>query len=594
MSPLRRLLHHSAAHRGTLTRGVTWSILNKLFDLAPPLLIGAAVDVVVKREDSLFASLGVRDPWHQLLLLAAVSAAIWVLESLFEFLQKVVWRNLAQTVQHELRLEAYAHVQKQELGFFEDRQSGDLLSVLNDDVNQLERFLNGGANALIQVTTSVLAIACVYAWLSPSVAWVAFLPMPFIVWGSLSFQRLLQPRYEAVRATVGDLNADLAGNLGGMATIKSYTQEAREVDRIRAQSDVYRERNRRAIGLASAFSPLIRMLVLAGFTATLLVGGKLALAGTLEAGAFSVLVFMTQRLLWPLTTLGETLDLYQRARASTQRILDLIERAPRVVDGTRRLATESVEGAVAFERVRFRYAGHEPLFVDLDLAIAPRRTTAVVGATGAGKSSLTKLMLRFYEPEAGRITLDGIDVKDLALADLRRAIGLVSQDVFLFHGSVFDNIAYGRPGATHEDVRAAARIAELDEWVRSLPQGYDTLVGERGQKLSGGQRQRISLARAVLKDPPVLVLDEATSSVDNETEAAIQRSLERIAVGRTTLVIAHRLSTVRNADRIVVLDGGRISEDGRHDTLLARGGLYAQLWGVQTGSANTSQDSMPR
>jgi ATP-binding cassette subfamily B protein len=592
-APFRRLVRHSTAQRGVLARGVSWSILNKLFDLAPPLLIGAAVDVVVKREASLFASLGVRDPWHQLLLLAVITVTIWVLESLFEFLQKIAWRNLAQSVQHELRIEAYAHVQRLELGFFEDRQSGDLLSVLNDDVNQLERFLNGGANALIQVTTSVLAIAGVYAWLSPSVAWVAFLPMPFIVWGSLAYQRLLQAPYEAVRASVGDLNADLAGNLGGIATIKSYTQEAREVERIRAQSDLYREKNRRAIKLSSAFSPLIRMLVLSGFTATLLVGGKLALAGTLEAGAFSVLVFMTQRLLWPLTTLGETLDLYQRARASTQRILDLVERAPTIVDGPRRLAPGSLEGRIAFEHVRFRYSGHAPLFDGLDVTFAARQTTAIVGATGAGKSSLTKLLLRFYEPEAGRITLDGVDVRELVLADLRGAIGLVSQDVFLFHGTVFENIAYGRPGATLADVRAAAAVAELDEWVVTLPRGYDTLVGERGQKLSGGQRQRISLARAILKDPPVLVLDEATSSVDNETEAAIQRSLERIAVGRTTLVIAHRLSTVRNADRIVVLEAGRIVEDGRHDDLIAHGGLYAQLWSVQTG-ANTSQPPAAR
>ena len=576
-----------------LARGVSWSILNKVFDLAPPLLIGAAVDVVVKREESLFASLGVRDPWHQLVLLAVITVAIWVLESLFEFLQKIAWRNLAQTVQHELRIDAYAHVQRLELGFFEDRQSGDLLSVLNDDVNQLERFLNGGANALIQVTTSVLAIAGVYAWLSPSVAWVAFLPMPFIVWGSLAYQRLLQGPYDAVRASVGDLNADLAGNLGGIATIKSYTQEAREVERIRAQSELYREKNRSAIRLSSAFSPLIRMLVLSGFTATLLVGGKLALAGTLEAGAFSVLVFMTQRLLWPLTTLGETLDLYQRARASTQRILDLVERAPTIVDGPRRLVAGTVEGRIAFEQVQFRYAGQAPLFDGLTVTFAARQTTAIVGATGAGKSSLTKLLLRFYEPEGGRITLDGVDTRELTLTDLRGAVGLVSQEVFLFHGTVFENIAYGRPGATLGEVRSAAAVAELDEWVMTLPRGYDTLVGERGQKLSGGQRQRISLARAILKDPPVLVLDEATSSVDNETEAAIQRSLERVAVGRTTLVIAHRLSTVRNADRIVVLNAGRIVEDGRHDELIALGGLYAQLWSVQTGASASVLRDVP-
>jgi ATP-binding cassette subfamily B protein len=581
VSPLRRLVRHSAAHQRELVRGTSWSVLNKLFDLAPPLLIGAAVDVVVQREDSFLARTGIIDPWHQLLLLAAITVAIWVLESWFEFLQKVVWRNLAQTIQHELRLESYAHVQQLELEFFEDRQSGSLLSVLSEDVNQLERFLNGGANSLIQVATSIVAIAGVYAWLSPGVAAVAFLPMPFIVWGSLTYQRLLQARYTSVRESAGDLHADLAGNLGGIATIKSYVQEEREAQRIGAQSEHYRVQNRAAITLSSAFSPLIRMLVLAGFTATLLVGGKLALAGTLEAGAFSVLVFMTQRLLWPLTTLGETLDLYQRAVASTQRILDLIERPARIVSGPHRLAPRDVHGAVAFEGIRFRYAGQPWLFDGLDLTLEARRTTGIVGVTGAGKSSLTKLLLRFYEPEAGRVTLDGVDVRELALEDLRGAIGLVSQDVFLFHGTVRDNITYGRPDASLDEVRAAARIAELDDWVVSLPDGYDTLVGERGQRISGGQRQRISLARAVLKDPPVLVLDEATSSVDNETEAAIQRSLLRIAAGRTTLVIAHRLSTVRAADRIVVLEGGRVVEDGRHAELLARGGVYAQLWNTE-------------
>jgi len=585
VTPFRRLVHHSTEHRGALARGTAWSVLNKLFDLAPPLLIGAAVDIVALREASTIARLGIADPWQQLLALAGVTILIWVLESLFEFLQKVEWRNLAQRIQHTLRLEAYAHVQRLELGFFEDRRAGELASVLNDDVNQLERFLNGGANALIQVGTSVVAIAGVYLWLSPGVAWVAFLPMPFIIWGSLAYQQLLQKRYAAVRQSVGDLNADLTGNLGGVATIKSFTREDDEVERIRAQSARYQEVNRAAILWSSAFSPLIRMLVLTGFTATLLVGGKQALSGALEAGAFSVLVFMTQRLLWPLTGLGETLDLYQRARASTQRILDLIERPAAIVDGPERLDRAALRGALAFEQVTFGYRNAPILFERFDLRFEPQRTTAVVGATGAGKSSLTKLLLRFYDPDAGRITLDGEDVRALQLGDLRRAIGLVSQDVFLFHGSIRENIAYGRRGATDAEVAEAATLAELDDWVRALPAGLETVVGERGQRISGGQRQRIALARAILKDPPVLVLDEATSSVDNETEAAIQRGLARVSVGRTVIVIAHRLSTVRHADRIVVLDRGRVVEDGRHEALLAQRGLYAQLWAVQTGGA---------
>ena len=589
-APLLRLLAHVRGHRGRVRLGVGFSVLNKLFDLAPPLLIGAAVSIVVDKEESWVASLGVADPWRQFLVLAAITVLIWVLESLFEYLQKIVWRNLAQTVQHDVRLDAYRHVQGLELGFFEDQDSGELMSVLNDDVNQLERFLDGGANSLIQLSTTVLAVGAIFFWVSPSVAWVAFLPMPLIVWGSIHYQRRLQARYVDVRSQVGALNADLAGNLGGIATIKSYAREEAEAKRIDAQSERYRGANRRAITLSSAFSPLIRMFILAGFTATLLVGGRLALDGDLDEAAFAILVFMTQRLLWPLTALGETLDLYQRAMASVRRIFALLDRPSSITSGPRALPVSDVDGAMSLRAIDFAYRGHAPLFEGLSLEFPARETTAIVGATGSGKSSITKLLLRFYDPDSGVVTLDGVDVRELGLADLRRAIGLVSQDVFLFHGTIAENIAYARPEASLEDIRAAARAAEIDDWVESLPLGYETVVGERGQKLSGGQRQRVSIARAVMKDPPVLILDEATSAVDNETEAAIQRSMERIARDRTTIVIAHRLSTIRNADRILVLDAGEVVEQGRHEDLVARGGLYAQLWSVQTGEHGGAED----
>ncbi len=580
-SPLLRLLAHVRQHRGRVKVGVLFSILNKLFDLAPPLLIGAAVSIVVDKQESWVARLGIEDPWQQFLALAALTVIIWVLESLFEYLQKILWRNLAQSVQHDVRLDAYRHVQGLEMGFFEDQDSGELMSVLNDDVNQLERFLDGGANSLIQLSTTVLAVGAIFFWISPSVAWFAFLPMPLIVWGSIYYQRKLQSRYVDVRTHVGALNADLAGNLGGMATIKSYAQEETEAQRIEDQSERYRAANRRAITLSSAFSPLIRMFILAGFTATLLVGGRRALDGNLDEAAFAILVFMTQRLLWPLTSLGETLDLYQRAMASVRRIFGLVDRPSSICDGPRVLAT--VDGEMRLRAVDFSYRGHPPLFQGLDLDFPARQTTAIVGATGSGKSSITKLLLRFYDPASGSVELDGTDLRQLKLTDLREAIGLVSQDVFLFHGSIAENISYARPEASLDEIRAAARAAELDEWVATLPDGYDTVVGERGQKLSGGQRQRVSIARAVMKDPAILILDEATSAVDNETEAAIQRSMERIAHDRTTIVIAHRLSTIRGADRILVLDHGQVVEHGRHEQLVANGGLYAQLWGVQTG-----------
>jgi len=283
--------------------------------------------------------------------------------------------------------------------------------------------------------------------------------------------------------------------------------------------------------------------------------------------------------------LGETFDLYQRAMASSIRVFDLLDTEVGIKDGPRSLALDDVAGEIAFDDVGFRYARGKPVLEDLNLVFRAGQTSAVVGPTGSGKTTLVKLLLRYYDVTEGQIRLDGTGLSELALRDLRRSVGLVSQDVFLFHGTVHENIAYGRLDASRADVIAAARTAEAHAFITELPDGYETVVGERGQKLSGGQRQRISIARAILKDPPILVLDEATSSVDNETEAAIQRSLETIAVGRTTIVIAHRLSTVRHADIIYVLQRGRLVEQGHHDDLVATDGVYASLWNVQTGVA---------
>lgn len=413
---------------------------------------------------------------------------------------------------------------------------------------------------------------------------MAFLPMPFILWGSIRFQKRIAPLYMAVRERVSLLSGQLSNNLGGIATIKSFTAEEHERGRISGLSDDYRESNRDAISLSSAFVPLIRMVIVLGFIATLVFGGVLVVRGDLSVGAYSILVFMTQRLLWPLTRLGQTIDLYQRAMASTTRVLDLVDTESTIKDGTLELPFGQIKGEVSFEDVSFEYSGHNmPVIHQLSLQVPAGETVALVGATGSGKTTLVKLLLRFYDIQKGFIRLDGQDVRDIRLTDLRKAIGFVSQDVFLFHGTVRENIAYGTFEATLDEVVEAAKIAEAHEFITELPQGYDTVVGERGQKLSGGQRQRLSIARAVLKDPPVLVLDEATSSVDNETEAAIQRSMERIIIGRTTIMIAHRLSTVRNADRIFVLERGILREHGRHEELVADDGIYANLWRVQTG-----------
>jgi len=584
-SPFNQLLHYMRPHRKTVLLATLFSILNKLFDLAPPFLIAAAVDIAVRGESSIFAILS-PDIRMQFLYLGIVTFIIWGCESLFEYIYKIYWRNLAQTVEHELRMDTYKNLQSLELEYFEARQTGGLMSVLNDDVNQLERFLDISANDLIQVTVTAITISIAFFLLSPQVAWMAMIPMPFILAFSILFQKRLEPKYRLVREKVGILNGNLSNNLTGIATIKSYTTEKFEEDRISFSSNEYREGNRDAIKFSSAFSPLIRMIIVVGFTMMLIFGGFLTINGDLEVAAYSAMIFLTQRLLWPLTRMGETLDQYQRAMASTRRIMDLLETESKIYSGRKRLPLDQVKGSIAFENVNFSYKERESVFSNFSVNIESGQTVAFVGSTGSGKTTIVKLLLRLYDPNEGALYLDGIDLKELNMHDLRRSIGLVSQDTFLIDGTVKENIAYGKIDASMDSIIEAAKVAEVHDFIiNTLPDGYETLVGERGQRLSGGQRQRISIARAVLKDPPILVLDEATSSVDNETEAAIQRSLEKIILDRTTILIAHRLSTIRNADKIYVIEHGKIIEQGTHEELVKSNNLYTNLWNVQTGKA---------
>ncbi|MCC3429334.1 MULTISPECIES: ABC transporter ATP-binding protein [unclassified Microcoleus] len=581
--PLKRLLKYGRRYRLKTWLASICSLLNKFFDLAPPALIGIAVDVVVKQQDSILAKWGIKDVVLQLAIITFLSLIVWTLESVFEYAYDYLWRNLAQDIEHDLRLEAYSHLQELELAYFEERSTGGLISILNDDINQLERFLDGGANEVIQVSTTVIVISAAFFAASPAVAILSMLPIPFIIWGSFAFQNRLAPLYADVREKVSFLNGQLSNNLTGITTIKSFTSEDYETQRIETQSQAYRQSNRRAIAISAAFIPLIRVVIFLGFIATLFLGGLEVVAGRLSVGTYSVLVFLTQRLLWPLTRLGDTMDRYQRAMASTNRVMNLLDTPIAIRTGDIRLPVSSIKGTLEFKNVTFYYNQRKPILQYFSLTLPAGKTTAIVGATGSGKSTLVKLIMRLYEVQYGQIYLDGIELTTLNLKDLRRAIGLVSQDVFLFHGTVAQNIAYGTFDATDREIVNAAQIAEADEFIAQLPDGYNTIVGERGQKLSGGQRQRIAIARAVLKNPPILILDEATSAVDNETEAAIQRSLERITKNRTTIAIAHRLSTVRNADCIFVMEQGRVVESGHHEQLIEHNGVYASLWRVQSG-----------
>jgi len=583
--PLFRLLKYAKGLRSKIILASLSSMMNKLFDIAPEILIGIAIDVVVSQQDSFLASFGFIDPKSQLIALAVLTFIIWLGESVFQFLYAILWRNLAQTLQHKMRTDTYNHMQHMDMSFFENQASGNLTSILNDDVNQLERFLNVGANDFIQVIVSVLGVGAVFFYISVKIAVFAFLPIPLIIFGAFFFQRKAQPLYTEVRKQAGILATAISNKIMGIATIKSFTNEQKELNHLSELSSNYQQANQKAIKVSAAFTPIIRMAILTGFLATFIIGGFDALDGVISVGAYGMLVFLTQRLLWPFTSLAVTMDLYERAMASVRRILDILETPIKIRDHEKSVSID-MDADIHFKAVDFSY-GKQAVLKHIDFTIEKSKITAFVGQTGSGKSTLMKLLLRFYAPTSGAITMANTDIESIKIKKLRQGIGFVSQDIFLFDGSIKANIAYGKENASDDEILNAALLSESMEFINSLPEGLETVVGERGLKLSGGQRQRISLARAILKNPPILVLDEATSAVDNETEAAIQKSMQKISKNRTLLVIAHRLSTIVNADIIHVLDKGEIIESGTHQQLIDKQAAYANLWNIQTGNLRT-------
>ena len=585
-SSFRRFLNYASPWKSKIYLASFYSIINKLFDIAPEILIGIAVDLVVQKNDSIIAKLGFESIQSQIIFLAVATFLIWAFESIFQYLYSITWRNLAQTVEHEIRTDAYNHVQKLDIAWFENKKVGDITAKLNDDVNQLERFLDNGFNTIIQLIVSTIAIGAVFFYISPLVASISVLPIPIILIIAFFFQKNLSPRYLAVRDSVGVLNNTIFNNLLGISTIKSFVTEKIESLRIEKLSTDYRLKNKHAIKLSSAFVPLVRMGVLSGFLGTMIIGSYLALDGTIAVGSYSVLVFLTQRFLWPFTTLGETVDLFERSMASTKRILDLLDTPHKIKDSESAVDLTSYNEDIIYNNIEFYYQNDKPLFNNLNLIIKKNSLVGIVGQTGAGKTTIIKLIMRFYDPVAGTIKIGDQNIKGIKLQNLRENIGYVSQDIFMFDGSVTDNIAYPSNDDDMEKIIDAAKQSQAHEFIEKLPNGYDSMIGERGQKLSAGQKQRIAIARAIYKNPPILVFDEATSAVDNETELLLQKALNIISKDRTTIVIAHRLSTVRNADNIIVLGNQNIVESGNHDELVVKNGVYKKLWDIQTGKTS--------
>lgn len=584
--PMSRLFNYLGNYRSRLNRAIWNSIINKLFDIMPPFLTAWVIDAVSGNVPTWISNqLGITELWSVIIFLIVLTAFIHIMESFTEWLYQSQFRRLAQNVQHDLRVETYNKLQQRELGYFEEQRTGNLMSMLNDDINQLERFLNTSFKEIVHMIVLVIAAGGSLIMVEPLLGGLSMLPIPFIVWGSFYYQKRIAPYYREVRNSVGALSNRLENNISGMPVIKSFTAEHYESQRVAAASADYRDANFKAINWITAYNPLVRIFIAFSFSIALLVGSYWVLyePGRFTIGSLAFFSMMIQRLLWPITRLGSISDEYERARAAARRIFGLLD-APRLInDPQQPQQLPSKVGDFNLKNVAFGYAKGQLIFKNLNLHIPAQKTIGIAGQTGGGKTTLIKLLLRFYDVNNGSVELEGINIKELTISDLRGVIGLVSQDVYLFHGSFRENIAYAMPHLTDQQIIAAAKRAKLHAFIDTLPEKYDTIVGERGIKLSGGQRQRLSIARAILKDAPILILDEATSAVDTETERAIQQNLQELTHDKTAIIIAHRLSTIRHADKIVVIGEGGIIEEGTHDNLVAQAGVYAELWAVQTG-----------
>ena len=559
------------------------SIMNKIFDIAPEILIGIYVDLVVQREQSFIAKLGFESIESQITLLAIATFLIWAFESTFEYLYSVQWKNIAQGIEHNIRIDTYSHVQSLDLEWYEKQKTGNITAILNDDVNQLERFLNGGFNDILQIIVSSIAIGSVFFYISPLIALFAICPIPIILFVASFFQKKLSPKYLDVRNAAGSLSSTIFNNLLGIITIKGFTAEQYETKKILSMSEIYQNKNQDAIRLSSAFIPIVRMGVLTGFIGTMIIGSIYAIKGVIAVGSFSVLVFLTQRFLWPFTRLGETIDLFERSMASTKRILELLKTKSKIINKENATIIKNLNKNIQFKEVSFGYKDKN-VFENLNLTIDKGDFIGVAGQTGSGKTTLIKLLFRFYEINAGSILFDDKNINDINIESLRSKIGLVNQEIFLFDGSIKENICYPNNQSDDQLLMKVAQSSQCLEFIDKLPDGFDTLIGERGQKLSVGQKQRIGIARALYKNPDILIFDEATSAVDNETEYLIQKALKEISKNCTTIVIAHRLSTIKNANNIIVLGNHGILEQGTHDQLIINDKFYKQLWNIQTGN----------
>lgn len=566
-SRLRAFLRPYRVHMGVV---LVSTLAVTLFNLVGPWILRELIRLVT--QDLHNPAALERIGWLALLLLGT-----YVARGIFEYLKSYIAHVMAWNYVSDLRVALYDHLQKLSLRFYSDKQTGEIMSRVVNDTEKIEPLIAHNIPDLIVNVTVLMGVTGILLYLSPTLALLTLLPIPFILAVVWLFSGRMRSAFRSAQAELSDLNAVLQDNITGMKEIQVFTREKFEQQRVEQRSLGYTRELLRALKNAAIYHPSVEFWASTGTVIVLLFGGRAALRGDLPVEDLVAFLLYLSMFYQPVTLLARMNEQVQTALAGADRVAEVLDVQSDVVEAPKPVKIGRAKGRIEFEGVHFSYTADVPVLKDISFTIEPGETLALVGPTGVGKSTIASLVPRFYDPTSGRILLDGKDLRELQLHSLRKNISIVLQDVFLFNGTVLENIMYGADNATFDDVVRAARIANAHDFIMEMPDGYHTQIGERGFRLSGGQKQRLSIARAVLKDAPILILDEATSAVDVETEQQIQSALENLMEGKTSIVIAHRLSTIRNADKIAVLEEGRIVELGSHDELMRNGTVYRRF-----------------